>query len=103
MSDAKVTITFDPELLANPLDFIKKATVEVGNKPDGSPALSSGQLLMLLIRILSVLTILANDSKADAYYAASQYSSLVADDIRKALNKEFDIAIVLESLPDQRN
>lgn len=103
MSDARITITFDPDLLANPLDFIRNAVVQVGNKEDGSPAVSSGQLMNLLVRILAVLTILSSEKLSEAYASACQYSGLISDSMKEALAKEYDITIVLESPPDNLN
>lgn len=103
MSQAKITITFDPDDLDpnNPLDFIDRALVEVGNKEDGTPAVSSGQLLNLLVRILAVMTVLSSEGLQDAYASSCQYSGLVAEAMREALDKEFDFTIVLE--PVSRN
>ena len=103
MSEGKITITFDPDHLTSPEDFIDKALVEVGCQDDGTPCVSSGQLLNLLVRTLGVLTVLSNNKVSEAFYAASQISGFTADAVRDALAKKFNITICLQSRPDDQN
>lgn len=102
VSDGKVTIRFDTAEVDSE-GFLENVVVEVSNKEDGSPCVSSGQLLNLLVRVLGVLTILSSGKVTDAYYSASQMSGLIADAIQEALNKDFQVTIHLEANPDQLN
>jgi hypothetical protein len=103
VSKGTVTITFDTDAVNAEDGFIDAAVVKVGNKEDGEPCVSSGQLLNLLVRTVGVLTVLSNTKVSEAYYDASMLSGMSAEAIRQALAKEFDITIYLESKPDNLN
>jgi len=102
-NNGRVTITFDPELLENPINFIKEAVVQINNKDDGTPSLSTGQLMNLLVRVLAMLTILSSEKVSDAYSSACHYSGFISDAMKEALDRKFDITIVLESPPENLN